>query len=152
MHTLVINGETVVPTFVPHVILTSSEDTKNGLKIGLTLFETELRELVANLRDKFPLIFKEVMQATHVSRYDSPDKIAGYDTIVGWVSKNRPDIVENMGTQAWLHTRDGFWLTNQCKKRGLKVHKVRAPEVLVDQGIEEVNAYPVELIAERFDE
>lgn len=74
----------------------------------------------------------------------------GYDTIVGWVAKNRYDIVENLGTAAWLHSRDGFWIANRTRNKGKAVEKVVAPPVLREQGIEQVNAYPVEVIAERF--
>lgn len=151
---LQIDGETMIDGFSTRVLVSADTlDDGPAIATNLTLFRTERVALIASLKRAFPQEFAEaVALADEGDRFASPDVPFGYDTIVGWVAKNRPEIIETMGTAAWLHSRDGLWLANQARKRGLKVHKVGAPPVLLDQGIEEVNAYPVELIAERFDE
>ncbi|MCA2979335.1 MAG: hypothetical protein INH37_13685 [Myxococcaceae bacterium] len=136
-------------------------DVRNGVT-GLCLTEGELRAVLLQLAAPtgHRELFREVAQEAglipspyerDLSQFQSACP-AGFDTIIGWVSKNRYDIIENCGTAAWLHSRDGFWLSNQCKKRQRPILKVEAPKVLRDQGIEQVNAYPIDLIAERFAE
>lgn len=84
------------------------------------------------------------------SQYVSPCP-DGFDTVLGYIAKHRPEVLDFMDMNPEATTRDGFWLTNQAKVRKLKVCKVLAPEVLRKQGrhIEMVNAYPVSLLAER---
>jgi len=136
-------------------------DVREGLT-EVWLSEDELRAVLLPLakREDVRELFREVAQEAglipspyerDLSQFQSACP-AGFDTIIGWVSKNRYDIIENCGTAAWLHSRDGFWLSNQCKKRQRAIFKVEAPKVLRDQGIDHVNAYPIELIAERFAE
>ena len=127
--------------------------TEDGVT-NIDLTYEERIELMRLLAAAHPKDFAEIAHqrlgvAPDLSRF-STDCPTGYDTIIGWVAKNRYDIIENLGTAAWLHTRDGFWLTHQCRARDQSIHKVEAPAVLKEQGIQQVNAYPVELIAERF--
>lgn len=76
----------------------------------------------------------------------------GYDTVVGWLSVNRPDVIVTLGDAPACTQRDGFWLMHRCRERGIPEVWVRAPKVLADQGIDKVRAYPADLLAERLGE
>lgn len=73
----------------------------------------------------------------------------GYDTILGWMAKHRPEMLEMIDKEPEATQRDGFWCVHRCRERGIAVQKVPAPEFLAKFGIEEVNAYPTELLEER---
>lgn len=81
--------------------------------------------------------------------YRSPDVPAGYDTVLGYFSKTMPSAFELMDDPIMGTMRDGHWLTHQANRRGIKVVKVTAPQVLAEVGIETVNAYPEDLLRER---
>jgi len=81
--------------------------------------------------------------------YASPDVPKGYDTVLGYFSKNMPSAFEMMDDPITGTLRDGHWLTHQAHRRDIPVHKVRAPEALQEIGIGEINAYPKWLLAER---
>lgn len=82
-------------------------------------------------------------------RWISPPLYQGYDTVLGYLAKRRPDDLRWDLWEAEATQRDGWWLKHRCKERGLESFKVPAPVVLQEQGITEVNAYPVHLLAER---
>lgn len=82
--------------------------------------------------------------------YASPDLPAGYDTALGYFARVNPHAVDLLGDPVADTQRDGFWLTHQASRRGIRVTKVEAPAPMQELGITEVNAYPVELLAERF--
>lgn len=72
----------------------------------------------------------------------------GHDTVLGFMAQHFPDVVD----QCWDATdtqRDGFWLGHRCRERGIVPVKVAAPQVLQEQGIHAVNAYPVDMLRER---
>lgn len=73
----------------------------------------------------------------------------GYDTVLGYTAKMHPDTLVYDADIPEATVRDGYWLTHRCRERGLACVKVEAPEVLQEQGIELVNAYPVDLLQER---
>jgi hypothetical protein len=73
-----------------------------------------------------------------VNPYESPDVPAGFDTVLGYFSKNMPGAFELMDDPIIGTLRDGHWLV-----------KVPAPSSLMEMGINELNAYPVELLEER---
>ncbi|MER9561018.1 hypothetical protein [Mesorhizobium sp. M0571] len=81
--------------------------------------------------------------------YQSPDVPDGYDTVLGYFSKNMPGAFELMDDPITGTLRDGHWLTHQASRRGIGIIKVPAPEPLVEIGINELNAYPVSLLQER---
>ncbi|MER8422453.1 hypothetical protein [Mesorhizobium sp. M0598] len=83
------------------------------------------------------------------SPWDSPNVPNEYDTVLGYFSKMLPSAFDMMSEPVADTQRDGFWLTHQAARRGIKVVKVAAPEALIDSGITELNAYPVSLLAER---
>lgn len=82
--------------------------------------------------------------------YKSPGAPEGYDTVVGYLTEYEPAMWDLMDHFAEATQRDGFWLTHQARLRGLPVYRVQACPWLVRQGIFEVNAYPIELLRERF--
>ena len=71
------------------------------------------------------------------------------DTVVGWLAKHDPERLAIMDATPEATQRDGYWLMHRCRERGIEITKVPAPTVLKEQGIDEVNAYPVWLLAER---
>ncbi|TPI67614.1 hypothetical protein FJ420_02055 [Mesorhizobium sp. B3-1-3] len=81
--------------------------------------------------------------------YASPDVPEGFDTVLGYFSKNMPGAFELMDDPITGTLRDGHWLTHQASRRGIGIIKVPAPAPLVEMGINELNAYPVELLEER---
>jgi hypothetical protein len=81
--------------------------------------------------------------------YESSEVPKGYDTVLGYFSKNMPGAFELMDDPITGTLRDGHWLTHQASRRGISIIKVPAPEPLVEIGINELNAYPVELLQER---
>lgn len=89
---------------------------------------------------------------TEVSRYISKRLPKGYDTILGYIAKNFPDRITTLGEEAMVAStlRDGFWCKHECRRRGLTPIKVIAPRAANEDGIEEVNAYPVEVLQARF--
>lgn len=78
--------------------------------------------------------------------YLSPNIPAGYDTVLGYLVKHNPEALALIQDPAVDTQRDGFWLTRRTRLYGKEPAKVTAPTVLRSQGIETVNAYPVELL------
>ncbi|MER9596095.1 hypothetical protein [Mesorhizobium sp. M0244] len=84
------------------------------------------------------------------SPWDSPNVPAGYDTVLGHLNKTHPEIISLMDEPVSGTQRDGYWCTHQASRRQLGVVKVDAPPSMVEMGIATVNAYPIELLTERF--
>lgn len=74
----------------------------------------------------------------------------GHDTVLGYLVRHRPDLLAHMDSTPDATRRDGFWLMHRCREKGIEPVKVRAPKIMRDQGVFEVNAYPVALLARRF--
>lgn len=72
------------------------------------------------------------------------------DTVVGFLAKHDPRVLELMGDEAEHTQRDGYWLMHRARERGIKTLAVQAPPILLEQGIRTVKAWPVALLAERF--
>lgn len=89
-----------------------------------------------------------------VARFKSPRVPAGYNTILGYLAEKHPSFITQLGEEGIVAStqRDGFWCKHRCAKRGLRVLKVKAPEAAKAEGFDKVNAYPVEVIAERFND
>ncbi|MFN4278283.1 MAG: hypothetical protein ACK4FJ_18475 [Ferrovibrio sp.] len=88
-------------------------------------------------------------QSSLVLHWASPEVPYGYDTVLGWLARNEPGILIHLEDPVEDTKRDGFWLCHRCREQGLNVIRVPAPPGLRQVGIEEVNAYPVELIRKR---
>lgn len=81
--------------------------------------------------------------------YSSPNVPEGFDTVLGYFSKYMPGAFDLMDDPVTGTLRDGHWLTHQASRRGIGIIKVPAPQTLMEMGISELNAYPVELLEER---
>lgn len=73
----------------------------------------------------------------------------GYDTVLGYIAKNNPEMIAFDMWDAEATQRDGFWCKHECNRRDLPICKVVAPGILQDQGITLVNAYPVVVLRSR---
>lgn len=73
----------------------------------------------------------------------------GWDTVVGYLAKHRPEVIAALGEAAEVTQRDGFWLMHRTRERGLPVVWVRASRVLQEQDVMQVRAWPVDLLSER---
>ncbi|WP_296084131.1 hypothetical protein [uncultured Agrobacterium sp.] len=82
--------------------------------------------------------------------YLSPNVPEGHDTVLGYLAKHEPFVLSVIEQYAEATVRDGWWLTHRCKTIGITPPKVPACLFLVQQGIFEVNCYPLELLRERF--
>lgn len=81
-----------------------------------------------------------------------PTQYTDHDTVLGYLARHQPYVLDLMDPKAEVTARDGFWLTHRCREQGFRPLKVPAPLFLAEQGIEHVNAYPVTLLRQRFDE
>ena len=71
----------------------------------------------------------------------------GYDTVLGYLAKHRPDMLELIDYDVPEATaRDGFWLKHRCDE----VNYVPAPPVLRAKGIMRVRCWPTDLLERRF--
>lgn len=86
----------------------------------------------------------------HLRRnYISEDVPPHHDTVLGFIAKRFPGaLAHGMCEEPCATSDDGVRLRRKAKQRGIEFHKVPAPAVLRDRGIEQVNAYPVALLAE----
>ncbi|WP_085025260.1 hypothetical protein [Ensifer aridi] len=83
------------------------------------------------------------------SPWISPNVPAGFNTVVGFLAETHPEVLELMDDPISGTARDGYWLTHRASRDGLPVHKVEAPAPFKEMGIEELNAYPLDLLKER---
>ncbi|MEY9719252.1 hypothetical protein ABIA22_001742 [Sinorhizobium fredii] len=83
------------------------------------------------------------------SPWMSPDVPKGYNTVVGFLAETHPEVLDLMDDPVSGTARDGYWLTHRANRTGRTVHKVDAPAPFKDMGIDELNAYPLDLLAER---
>lgn len=81
----------------------------------------------------------------------SPNVPTGYDTVLGYLAKYHPEVLDMFDyTKPQATARDGWWLKHQCEKRGIVPVIVIAPPVLRGCGIDTVNAYPLSLLEKRW--
>jgi len=73
-----------------------------------------------------------------------------YDTVVGYLAKYHPDMIDLLSDPIADTRRDAILLSRECKREGLEVHRVDAPQIFQDEGIASLNSYPVELLKRRF--
>lgn len=86
-----------------------------------------------------------------LARFTSPGVPEGFDTVLGHFARTNPEALEVLGDDYVGGTqRDGFWLRARCRERYVEPVKVEAPAALQEQGIERVNAYPLDLLKRRF--
>lgn len=82
-------------------------------------------------------------------RYLSPCP-PGYDTVLGFLAKHNPGILDLLDKEPDATRVDGVRLREAAKRRGLDWQKVEACPWLKAFGIETVNAYPIRLLADHF--
>lgn len=107
------------------------------------------RETPEDAPADLPWVEADSITDTYRGRFLSDGLPDDYDTVLGYLARMNPwalqaDLWDPEATQ-----RDGFWCKHRASERCIEVVKVEAPEVLQEQGIHEVNAYPVSLLAER---
>ena len=76
--------------------------------------------------------------------------VPGYDTVVGYLAKYHPEMIDLLSDPIADTRRDGILLARECKRKGRDVHKVDAPTIFQDEGIATLNSYPVDLLKVRF--
>lgn len=80
----------------------------------------------------------------------------GYATIFDWIMDNRERIdparlLDVFADPRFTTARDAFWCCHRARERGIEYVHVPAPNVIAAQcDTATVNAYPVELIEERY--
>ena len=73
----------------------------------------------------------------------------GYDTVLGYLAKHHPDILDLIDrTDPDATARDGWWLSHRCKDSVQQY--VLAPECLRAAGIKRVRLWPIALMAQRW--
>lgn len=75
----------------------------------------------------------------------------GYETVIGYYARYNPWALKMELDKPEATLRDGYWLMHRANERRIKVVKVPAPELFVSQGIDMVNAYPLNLLRERME-
>lgn len=82
--------------------------------------------------------------------YTSPNLPDGYDTALGYLSRERPEIIDLMSDPIGDTLKESFALKADCVKNDATVETVDAPPALRERGIMQINAYPLEYLAARF--
>jgi hypothetical protein len=113
------------------------------IRCALTRATAALAELEQAMARTVSLRFADCM---------SPNVPGGYDTVLGYLAKHHPDVLDQFDyTDPQATQRDGFWLSHRVRKRGGLPVQVMAPMCLRRAGIETVNAYPLDLLAKRWE-
>lgn len=84
------------------------------------------------------------------SPYTSPDCPRGFDTVWAFYAKEFPEAFALLPEPITGLMQDAFWLRQQAHQRQLEIHRVLAPDALRSAGIDEVTAFPLPLLRERF--
>jgi hypothetical protein len=109
-----------------------------------------LRCAVAQITDALDTLERQLATVTLARFSDcvSDDVIPGYDTVLGYLAKQHPEVLETFDyTDPRATVRDGWALAKRDKGAALYV---TAPPVLRKVGIETVRVYPLEQLAKRF--
>lgn len=134
---------------------------ENTARLLLQLEEEGASATIRRLaREKLVEIAKEldVAQAfpitPDVSPYVTPvdDMPAGYDTIIGWLAKNSPELLQQGFSDPRRTISDGNKVRALCRDHDRNWLRVPAPPAFQCDDIKEVNAYPVGIIAKHFGE
>ncbi|PLP55567.1 hypothetical protein CYK37_30220 [Mesorhizobium loti] len=84
------------------------------------------------------------------SPYISPDVPDGYDTVLGYLQKTHPEVLDLIDEPISGTQRDGAWLQSQAFSRKLGTVTVEAPQAAKEAGLVTMRAYPLALLEERF--
>lgn len=84
---------------------------------------------------------------SHLFASDCPP---GYDTVVGYLAKYHPDMLDLLADPIADTRRDGILLNRECKKLGRDVVKVDAPTIFQEEGVATLNSFPIEMLKVRF--
>lgn len=122
---------------------------------SLSLIEKGSPATAAIYLDELLKVVESIRPEPERSQRDPEDyqtDLSGYDTVLGFLSKHDPFILEMMVCPVEETQRDGFWLMHRARERGLTSISVPAPKVVRDlyPSIETVKAWPVALLHERF--
>lgn len=81
----------------------------------------------------------------------SPDVPPGFETILGYLAKHQPEILDEIDySKPEVTARDGWWASHQARRIGRKPVLVSAPPCLQRQNISHVNAWPVSILERRW--
>ena len=81
--------------------------------------------------------------------YTSPNLPEGYDTVLGYLSREQPEIINLMSEPIGDTLTDSLSLKAKCVKDDAAVETVDAPPALLERGITQINAYPVEYLVDQ---
>jgi hypothetical protein len=112
-----------------------------------------MRLAVAQMQEQLDTLEAALAAAPLVRHSDCVSDVPpGWDTVLGYLAKYRPDILAMFDYADPSATqRDGFWLAHQVKRRGRgEVRFVLSPPILQRAGIASVRAYPLDLLQRRF--
>jgi hypothetical protein len=116
---------------------------KITLSVGTNTYVIEVEVI-----DIPPPVAPSVLSPGWISRFKSPVP-PGWNTVLGYLAETNPEALFLMDPDAEATQRDGWWLTNQCRRECIVPIKVQAPAHLLQQGIFTVNAYPLRLLQQR---
>ncbi len=115
--------------------------------------EDDAAKSLERLRDELSEYLRarnEPIEVRPVGSIYSSECPAGYDTILGYISKQNPEALD-LFKDPFFDTRADAWkLRNQCQRDGLQVHTVDAPEIAHGDGITSLPAFPVELLRRKY--
>ena len=83
--------------------------------------------------------------------YTSPNLPDGYDTVLGYLAREQPEIINLMSEPIGDTLKDSLSLKAKCVKADTLVETVDAPPALRERGIMQINAYPLDYLVDRFD-
>lgn len=135
--------------------MTTTVTLINEMRQALSEAEARLEYTHALLRELRELqaqpIAPELFDYKHEDAisYNMPE---GYDTVLGYLAKNHPDVLDLIDYYDPEATqRDGWKLSHMVNRTaGAQVVYVEAPKCLQTKGIFTVRAYPVSLLQQRW--
>ena len=74
----------------------------------------------------------------------------GYDTILGYISKQNPETLDLLKDLFYDTRADAWRLRHMCQRDGLQIHSVEAPEIAHEDGQTSLPAFPVELLRRKY--
>lgn len=86
------------------------------------------------------------MDVKDYSRFETQDKLDGYDTVLGYLAKNDPDEIDGMIDAVTDAIHLNRLCVLECKAQQRGFFRVQAPEVFQDAGIGTITAFPLSVL------